>query len=230
MEIFLEGCARVFGTISTFLVLRLMRIVNLANTKVAGDINGYENMGSVTYLSMMHCNQIRGDFLSFRSALSLIELDMTGVTEMYGKIDIFETLLHLRSVNLTNCRQLEGDIICFTHHQKLEFIELAFTRIEGDIIVFKGKRLRHLGIRDTKITGDYKSVDKFKFQLRYIDTRNVKLHGKGQILVSILHKVTSDIYAGKDKNEQKHVEQYLTRMLAQEGKVNENTIASLDNM
>ena len=84
--------------------------LNLAWTRVSGDIKALQPLERLTYLNLENCHQVSGDIQALKSLEQLTSLDLAHCTKVSGDVQALQSLEMLTYLNLDGCDQVTGDI------------------------------------------------------------------------------------------------------------------------
>jgi len=155
--------------------------LDLANTKVSGDIKILETALELAYIDLSG-TKVQGDIQVFQACVQLVELNLDK-TYVQGDIQAFQATRKLASLKLHGTHVF-GDIIAFHATAKLATIALALTHASGDITVFRSTQLLEtLELASTLVFGDIKVFEATK-DLEHLDLSSTKVVGNIQVFKS----------------------------------------------
>jgi len=157
-----------------FLELPDLQALNLANTKVKGDLAVLKDNTKLEWL-VLHESGVSGDLNSLRNARQLEHLDLSGTT-VSGDLVAVADATKLQHLDVSGT-SVSGDLVAVAKARKLQHLDVSGTSVSGDLVaVADATKLQHLDVSGTRVSGDLAAVAKAS-KLQRLDVSGSRVSG-----------------------------------------------------
>ena len=158
LRYFKMNCPYTTGELSVFQGAAELQELDLASTKVFGDLSGLSKATRLNWLTLAR-TQVSGDLRQIENATELSSLDL-GFTKVMGNLAALQKARRLMVLNLAST-EVFGDLSSLESASQLRVLRLPNTRVAGDLSgLRKNTALTWLSLSNTEVSGNLSNLDK----------------------------------------------------------------------